>query len=750
MATAAVEYVQIDMPFCTRIYGNGACTASKTGNNKCFNTIKTCQVRDVFLDEGKTLTFRKNNGFERDGIEAIPSLLSVSMRPGSLSLGTNLGVRASVTITFRDHKHSDVGLDKYLDDRTYDPYRRGTFWGKFRARNQTLQGQALRLYRGTSRQTLAQLEERHYIIDSFSGPSADGTFTIVAKDALKLLDDDKALCPTPNSGFITAGISDTDTAFTLGPSGVGNAEYPASGFMCISGKECVLFTRSGNAVTIVGRARLNTEAQSHSAESRCQMVQRYAGLSPALIIRNMLRDFTSVPVSAMPLASWNAEVDSYLQRNYSQDIVEPTGVKKLISKLVEEAGLVLWWDDLSQTIKLQVLRELSLTSRPYDDDSIIAGSLSIEDQPEKRVSQVVTYYGRINPTVSKSDRDNYSSIRLKVNAQNEADYGTVKIKEIFSEWIPTLGGAIADRLNDIVLARFANGPRKVAFDVSTKDTQIPVLGGVYNVGSTCLQNDTGGPELLPVQITSIHPSVTKFRVEGEEARFDGITLDDPNIRNITIDVDSQNLNLRTLHDTLFPVITDPAGLEVIFTVAQNVIVGSNNVASPAINVGSWVAGLDLKIIVLGRIQGHGGNGGDGRFTDGRADGKNGGTALYTRYAINLDVVGGEIWSGGGGGGIARNPSITLVSGGGGGGAGQNPGDAGTNSDGTKDDFRDGTTEGGGAGVFAGGAGGDPGENGSDGVIGAITTSGGDRGAAVDGVSFVTFLTAGDRRGKEIN
>jgi hypothetical protein len=89
-----------------------------------------------------------------------------------MSLGSSLGTRASLTIIFRDHPHSDTGPggDKYLASRSYDPFSQGTFWGKFRARQPFLRGQALRWITGTGRpDDLADMETRHFIIDRPTG-----------------------------------------------------------------------------------------------------------------------------------------------------------------------------------------------------------------------------------------------------------------------------------------------------------------------------------------------------------------------------------------------------------------------------------------------------------------------------------------------------------------------------------------------------------------------------------------------------
>ena len=228
--------------------------------NKCFNTLATTQDRPNFTNVPVTLRFAVPTDYLPDDIEAIPSIRSAEISPGTVSLGENLGERATLTVSFEDHRWSDTGpgFDKYLDERAYDPFKQGTFWGKFRARQPFLRGRPIRLIRGFLGQTLTEMETRHYLIESFDGPSPNGgVYKIVGKDVLKLADGDRSKAPRLSNGFLVAAITDVDTSATLSPSGIGNIEYPTSGVAAIGGKEIVEFTRSGGCLDadIAGHAR---------------------------------------------------------------------------------------------------------------------------------------------------------------------------------------------------------------------------------------------------------------------------------------------------------------------------------------------------------------------------------------------------------------------------------------------------------------------------------------------------------------
>lgn len=751
MTIKIVEYVEIDIDYCSLTHGTSPCTATGTGDARCFNSLATCQDRPNFNNVPVTLRFARDTGYNPKAIDAIPNVIGISTSPSVISLGENLGGRASITITFKDSPHTDTGagFDKYVTDRTYNPYTQGTLWGKFRQRQPFLRGRSLRLIRGEHTRTLAAMTTRHYVIDSFSGPDYAGQYTIIAKDVLKLADNDRAYAPAPSNGSLSADITNSATALTLSPAGIGNAEYPASGFVAIGGKEVVSFTRVNNTLTVV-RGQRNTEAVPHKAGDRIQLVLVYDGVDPATILRDLLVNYAGVPSSYINTAGWLAETGAHLQRVYTTYIAEPTGVNQLASELIEQAALAVWWDEVAQQIKLQVLRAIALNANVFDERIIIGGSFASQDQPDKRVSQVWTYFAQRNPLRPLSDLDNYKSIQVNVNEQNEVDHGSAAVKVIKSRWVPDFGGTIAARLNAIVLARFSVPPRKFTFEILCTTETKPELGGGYRVNAWPLQTILGAPDSVPVQVSSLSVGPASVTAVAEESRFDGVPLDDPDARTINIDTNSNDLNLRTIHDSLFPVITDATGITLTVDIGAGVIVGSTSTTTPAFDVGDWIDLPAITIVNRGRIQGRGGAGGS-RFTSApgpEANGEAGGSAFYTRAAVTINNL-SQMW-GGGGGGAAENGAISGSgqADAGGGGAGTVPGAGGTSFAGSSSvDGSPGTPTAGGAGGPGAGAGGGPGLAGASATPRPSGTPGA-AGKAIDGVSFITFTTAGDRRGPE--
>lgn len=955
MSAQSLTYVEIDIDRCSRTYGVAPCTASipTTGSRKCFNSLGTCQDRSNFNDTGVTLRFAVDASYLPADIECIPCIRSVDYSPATLSLGGDLGQRASLKISLKDHRDSDTGPngDPYLSDRSYNPFTQGTFFGKFRARHPYLRGRSLRLIRGAVGDALADMETRHFVIDSIDGPLPDGSFAVIAKDPLKLADAERAQAPVASNGYTSAEVLDVDASLTLLPVGVGT-EYETSGYVAIGGAEIVAFTRdpyaglnantalyfkfdgadgsttitdssgngrngsvNGNAqldtankkfgasslyldgtgdyitvadnaawtpagdctidawvypetvsvqkfiasqvqtantlewritinsngslnftiysggvavvslssaaslmivnqwqhiavtrsgnnwklfrngvivasvtdsdgfpantgslvvggggvgggtstfqgwidnfrfqsgeaswtadfsallpvpynsssdiLTLTDRGQFNTEATTHEANSRVQTVLRYSGEDVANIIADLFETYAGFNASWLPTDEWLQETQAHLQRLYTATIAEPTSVKKLVDELIEQAALAVWWDEREQKVRLQVLRAISTSVQLFDEDNTMEGSIQVKDQPDKRISEVWTYFGQINP-LKRDDPDNFRSIAITRDDQSTADYGSSAIKKVFSRWIQSGGRTAAERLNDILIARFKVPPRRVNLDDFRDGIDDPTMGQGARVAAWFVQDDTGAAAELPIQITRVGPEADRFKIEAEEMLFD-LAEGDLGDRTIIIDANENNINWRTRYDELYP--TPESGDVINCIINSGVIVGSTSAATPSFQVGSWPGGVTLNLVVNGRLQGKGGNGGEGSpyFSVSPGAGTAGGDALYTRTAINLSGS-GEIFGGGGGGGGGN--FIGQRGGGGGGGRGQTPG-RGNDYSGT-----DGTTEAPGSGGLPssgsgfGGSGGNVAEAGQSGS----GASGGAAGKAIDGNSYIT-------------
>jgi hypothetical protein len=769
-----LAYVEIDIDYCSLAYGNAPCTAALgvTGDKKCFNTFKTCQDKVNFTNAPKTLRFAEATDYLPGDIEAIPSIKSISYTPQKIEPGKSLGQRASVNVAFADHRHSDTDLDKYYNERGYNPFERGTFWAKFRARNPYITGRPFRLLRGTEGQTLDEMETRHFIIESSSGPSTDGVYTLVAKDMLKIADGDRAQAPRKSNGTLLALLDDNPatTAFTLNPIGIGDLEYPASGSLSI-GEEAMTFTRVGDNFTVV-RGAYGTEVEEHEEDDLVQLMLVYTSENVADILYDLFVTYAEADPATIPLDEWTTEINSYINRVYGARIATPTAIVDLVNELIEQVGLVMWWDELAALIKLRSLRPVVAGSSELDDNLILQGSLKVTEQPNKRVSQVWVWFSQKNPLEELTREANYGSGVLKIDTQSEVDHGLPAIKKVFSRWIGSFNRPAGSRLGAQILSRYRDPPRSFKFSAHRFDLTLS-LGRGFMLASWPLQDDTGAPTLVPAIVTSLKPEYDRYEIEAEEMLFaEQEDLEDT--RLIVIDQTTTNINLRAVHDSIY---TEPGvGEEILCVIEAGVVVGSTDPARFAFEVGDWPAScvITIQIAAGARIAGAGGLGGSlGRL------GGAGGWALYARYAVTIENNG--IIQGGGGGGGPAYIGAGAVSAhvGGGGGAGYLPGNPGASAFGGSADTDGygpvatsnataGTLTAGGVGGFAnydgyftniGGAGGAPatagqtgrtGDYGSGGSGDLVTYAGGAAGGAVDGDSFITFTPTGTITGARIN
>ena len=492
-----------------------------------------------------TLRFAVGASFLPKTIDAYPNIADISHTPAVIGLGDNLGQRATLKVTFKDSPHSDSGpgYDEYLSDRSYDPFELGTHWGKFRARQPFLAGSACRLIRGLEGQDIDAMNVYNFIVEGTDGPGMDGMFSITAKDVLKLLDGDKSQAPTPNTASLQNAEVAANVTLELTPTGIGDDEFPTSGYVCIGGNEICSFTRTaGSDSPTAARGQLEHDGKDHDAGERVQLVLRYSGEDVADIIADLLINYAGIQPNYVPLTSWRTKNGTYLNQVYTAAICEPTSVNKLVSELIEQAGLSLWWSDLPALINLQVLRTIASSASVIDETVIVQDTLSIADQPDKRASQIWTYFGQRDPTRPVDEESNFTNIEVTIDAEAEEDYATSAIRKIYSRWIAAGGSTTADRLGQILLSRYNPAPRKFAFKLFESGSLAVVPGTGYRISALPLQDFNGNADEIPIQVTGVKSEDDGITVTAEELTISppiGLVDDVITITGSENNVDSQ-------------------------------------------------------------------------------------------------------------------------------------------------------------------------------------------------------------------
>jgi hypothetical protein len=727
--------VELHAPYCGLTYGVAPCTAS--GPTKCYNTFTTCQDVPNFTPSDKVYRFCSARSPIPPGVPnlTMASVQSVNFTAPSIDVTGGLGVRASVAITLADGPSGDIGIDKYISDRTYIPHKQGTYWGKWRARNPYYEDLRLTVWSGFLNTdgsfSYDNMQRREYILTGLQ--QGNGKAKLDGRDPLKLTEALKAQYPAKSTGVLAAELALGVTSVSLQPAGVGDAEYPASGFVRVS-SEVMGYTRTGDALTLT-RAQYNTLEAVHAAGDAVQFCPRENDRPDAILAR-ILTVGANVPTSYIPTVEWSAEASANYPGDIDRLITEPESVESLIKEICgETCPSYLYWDERSALIRWEAVRQPPVDIDTLNDRDHLTGDLVTADQLKLRASRVIVYLGQIDPTKKKDETSNYALTHARVDLQAESAAGSPAIKTIYSRWLNNFNKAGAVLLTTRLGRRFAKAPQLINFQLTSKDTS-------YWMGSACaiehpeLQTVEGGAGIVPAQIVSVAEKPGGYTYQALEFFWGDALPDDAEdgIDLVIIGGDVNNINLRTIYDSLYPEPTEDSVVR--FIIDTGVEVGSTSVATYSVNTGSWPAGMaPIELGVRGFMQGKGGNGG----VD--SDGQNGGPCLIMNFDVTVLFITGRIAGGGGGGGASFVGSLSAH---GGGGAGIVPGLNGGSPFASRDAGGNGESVGEGGAFANGGDGGDPGEDGEIGISsdGGGFYVGGLAGAAIDTNGYTLTIEDG--------
>ena len=639
-------YVEIDLPYCALEYGDtnahGTCTASGT---PCFNTRNNsfdCQDIPNYAPTTKTVRFTRYNGYDfwpNDGVPTFPILDSVSSRSAVLDPAETMGSRAKCSITLGNCQSLLAGLDKYIIARSESDYYTGSFLGKFKARNPYIVNSDVRVYRGF---VGGVFDVEHYIIDGWSGPSRQSGMTIDCVDFLKLLNGDKSNYPPPSDGVLIADIDEFATSFSV-QAGFGTG-YPASGLVAI-GNEAMAFTRIDDTFTVVRDGPLSLgKVEKHKAGETVQIVGQFSGQNSAQIINDLITLATPLDSSYIPIDDWLSEIAAFQSAVYAANIVTPTPVNKLINELCAQAGLIVWADVKSRTMKLKVLRPIG-TAVSLDEDKII--NFNQEELQDERVSQVWVRYNQKDPFKKLDDENNYYSRIIAPTTENL--YPTEAIKKIYSRWIPSGGQSNAIDVASRQISRYKNPPRQFMFDLFISEPA--PLGEGRIISARDIEDAFVNVVSAQTQIISSTPAGAIRRVIAKEFIFSDYNLEGGG-SDIVVPIDGdfyENIDLKQYF--LNSVRSSLDGVtSVTFVVKSGTVVGSYLTTLSAITIGDFESITPLLVVESGAfVVGRGGDGAQDVSL------RNGGNALNADYPVSVQNNGTI----GGGGGAGGNGAITI-------------------------------------------------------------------------------------------
>lgn len=501
-----ISIVEMDLDFCTLTYGVAPCTASGPIGSECYNTRETTQDAPNYTPGTKTYTFVEDLPGLPRGMNWFPCLVDVVIKSARITPSEGLGARATVQITLQDFSDTDQFTDKYVSTRPYIPINQGTFFGKLKARNPFYVGRKIRVKTGylTTPFDASNFQTRLYIIEKIIGPDKGGRVTITGRDVL--VDTQKFTAPVVSKGKLLASLSLAEVgSFELASNGT---DYPvANGTVRIDREIIQYATRVGNIFSSLTRGVGGTVAAAHSIDAGVQLCLPYTDVNVVDILTDLLTNYAGINPIYIPTTEWNDEKNLWLSSfNLTTFITAPTKVSTLISELTEQCLLDIWFDDLSQTIKLKAFAPAQGNTpiHTVDDNQIVARSLSTEDLAEKRLTQVTVYFGVINYAEDLNQEHNYTNIltRIDTDAESVQQFNDERIRKIFSRWFPTGGTGLANRLGGRLLSRFRRTPLRITYNVDMKDNQLKI-GEFALLSSDKIQDPDGAPREQDTQIIEV-------------------------------------------------------------------------------------------------------------------------------------------------------------------------------------------------------------------------------------------------------
>jgi hypothetical protein len=498
------------------------------------------------------------------------------------------------------------------------------------------------------------------------------------------------------------------------------------------------FTRVNDIMTIV-RGQYTTQATSHSAGDTVQQCE-YINDRVENIVYTLLTEPSNIDPSFINLPDWVIESDDNFPYMFETLLTQPIGTKKLLKELAENAPHSLNFNEVSQLIEFTALKEPPVNINYLNNQEHIIGTVSPVDVPDMRISQVFVRFGQKDPTQKIDEVNNYSQTYIRDNLASSGpdQYGSEKIKTINSRWINNFNKAAAVDLAAKFGRRFEQTPRKINFQVTAKDSDL-WIGDNTGIRHPELQLPTGEQGDNIYQIMSVQEA-GEFNYTAMEYVYGEALPDDPDagIDLVIIGGNVNNINLRTIYDSIFP--TPDNDSVVKFIIDNGVEVGSTSILTKSIETGSWPALMEpIRLFVKGTAAGRGG----AAFYN--ADGEDGGLCLFMDHDVTIEDVTGALGGGGGGGGGAHATVQNQKARGGAGAGIVNNTPNGTNETGAPGETVEFT-------AFSepqkivGGSGGSLGGDGQDGTketgVPVTLYNGGSAGAAIDTNGYNLIITNG--------
>lgn len=476
----------ITLGFCSLVYGVGACTATGSSNQECFNTFATCQDKANFDKTTKDYVFSSVDTplpltTARPYIESFKDIAT--------EIKKDITVTRRISLTFRDEPDTDYGIDPYVDNRTSV---QGTFWKKLLARNPNYIGATIVVAEGAiiPRQpgvTPTSPIESTDFTNRFEGKIENITIKddqIVLKAVDYFVDLKDTKIPRALELELVGDITSGSTEIT-----VSSSTDISAPFYFIVDDEIIYagaLNTGTNVLSTLTRGMFNTTAAAHDDGTKIQEAAYYAPGESFAHAESILSTagIAAGNIDSTAFTFW-ADFPRTIE-NFSAIIIKPESAKNLYFELIDLLNSHSWQNEEQ---KITVRRHLANDpNRSYtvitDEANIVSRSGQVDLNADSRYTRVVIYHDK-NP-LSDDDKDpkNYNAITIAVDADAESTnlYGEVRELVIFSRWFRK--GYLPDATYSSMVANLAarrlqrvrESAEIVTFDLSIKD-QALITGG---------------------------------------------------------------------------------------------------------------------------------------------------------------------------------------------------------------------------------------------------------------------------------
>jgi len=502
------------------------CNASGSPGTECYNTFPNCQDEANF--DKANLAVNPNGPVTKqiyrfsnkrvDELQAVgdivtfPTIISMDMAGTQLDRTKGIGIRSSVTVTLEDHPWSDRGTDPYVDNRTYDPDKQGSFWGKFINRNEFYEGRLMTLKTGYlnpdgSYDSANFTDERLYIIQRIAGPDANGNVTIEGKDPLKFADRNKAQYPPPPRALLSGDITDSATTFNYTDNGSNLKDWidgvttgEAQPYIRIDDEIIEVTNITTTQITAL-RATMpsiyqadTNIANSHDANASIQQCYYFNEIRVDDIYFFLLNKAARIPTTFLPLVDWQARINEsgYQAYKFSRLLVEPKGVKDYLDELVKH-NVYVFWDEREQLVKLGTLLPGEAANTTYDEtNNIIQNSVTKTQDTKNRLTEVWLGYAHRNPILDIDKDNNLAewSIKINLTAESIVQNDDVSIAKIRSPWLPRTLGPTASEIANRTLLERSRTKNVISITLDPKDDD-QWVDDIVSVSTRLVQNADG-------------------------------------------------------------------------------------------------------------------------------------------------------------------------------------------------------------------------------------------------------------------